>query len=188
MERVSYHRPRVAFERTTCIQESVVGQHKNAGSDSTSRVQLFFGRGNASYPDFARNRRNMKQLKSWWEEKKLGNVLRPKEGSKQNVSNTLSSTPVKRFTINEGSSWRHASERRNQGRNGRSSSTAAAAGASSGLDSRNSASTSNSGIRYRKWGDALLPQVTTESGETVPMISYPACAPGLPPGMTPYVY
>lgn len=144
--------------------------------------------------------KNAEQMKCWWEEKKkVGIAVRQTNGTERNGSDQLrndlfssgtsrpnhSNTPVKRFTVNESSS-RRASKRRNQGGSGSSRSSTTAA-ASSGLNgSRNS--TSNAPIRYRKWGDALLPQRKTDSGETVPLMSYeyPACAPPLPPGFTPY--
>jgi len=140
--------------------------------------------------------KNMEQIKSWWEQKKQGIVLRPKDGTAQSTAGPLrndlfstsrplrpNNSPVKRFTVNESSS-RRTSNRRNQGGNGVSRSTASGIG-TRGLGGR-STSTSSSCTHYRKWGDALLPQVKTDSGETVPLIAYPACAPELPPGCKPY--
>ena len=36
-------------------------------------------------------------------------------------------------------------------------------------------------IRYRKWGDQLLPQVPKEGGGTIVLYEYPGCSPPLPP-------
>lgn len=141
--------------------------------------------------------KNMEQMNSWWEKKKEGIVLRQKGGTNQNESDTLrndlfssgpsrrnqSNSPIKRFTVNESSS-RRASKRRNQGGNGLSR-TMGAGTSSSGLGGNNNSSL-NSSTRFRKWGDALLPQVKTDSGETIPLLAYPCCAPELPPGFTPY--
>ena len=138
---------------------------------------------------------NIKLINSWWEQKKEGNILRPKDGTSNEESEPLrndlfasghwrrsqSNSPVKRFTINESSS-RRASKRRNQGGNGLSRSMGT-------TNSNNSASnsTQNSNVQYRKWGDALLPQVKTDSGQMVPLIAYPAGPPELPPGFKPYL-
>jgi hypothetical protein len=43
------------------------------------------------------------------------------------------------------------------------------------------ASTSQRPLKFRKWGDELLPQIIGESGESKPKLVYPAVAPEMPP-------
>jgi hypothetical protein len=128
----------------------------------------------------------IEEMNSWWEEeKKSGVVLCQKDGPMHSESyparNDLfssgplrpSNSPVKRFIVNERSS-RRAPRRHAQVGNGSSTSRSIRTGARA------------PSIQYRKWGDALLPQVETGSGETVPLIPYPACVPELPPGLKPF--
>ena len=140
----------------------------------------------------------MEQISSWWNEKKQGVALRPKQdGNLGNDRNTLrndlfssgssrlqnqSTTPVKRFTINENSS-RRSSQRRNQGG---SSGVSRSTGTRLGVNGGSHNSSSNANIRYAKWGDDFLPQKTLDSGETVPILPYPCRAPELPPDWKPF--
>jgi hypothetical protein len=134
---------------------------------------------------------HVKEVSEWWDEKKQGIVLRPKDGTIQANSNALRSDlfsfgPLrpehgnpKRYTVQEGSSRR---KRRKQGGGFTSTATRIHGNGDEVTESHLPKQR-----KYRKWGDELLPQVTTESGEIIPF-GYPACAPPLPPGVIPFSF
>ena len=138
--------------------------------------------------------KSTEEMTSWWEQKKKSSVvLCQKDGVVNSKScsarNDLFSSipswpnnsPVKRFTMNESSS-RRTPQQRAQGESG---STRSRRTGASGIGG-NGNKPSNANVRYRKWGDALLPHVKTDSGNNIPPMGYPACAPELPPGFKPY--
>jgi hypothetical protein len=137
---------------------------------------------------------HVKEISDWWDQKKQGIVLRPKEDGTTNHadSNVLrndlfASGPSrpqhgnpKRYTVQEGSSRR---KRRKQGGGGFTSTATRIHGNGDEVNE----SRPPKQRKYRKWGDELLPQVTTELGEMIPF-GYPACAPPLPPGVIPFSF
>jgi hypothetical protein len=134
---------------------------------------------------------HVKEISDWWDQKKQGIVLRPKDGTIHADSTTLrndlfASGPLrpqhgnpKRYTVQEGSSRR---KRRKLGRGFTSNATRIHGNVDEVTESRPSKKR-----KYRKWGDELLPQVTTECGEIIPF-GYPACAPPLPLGVIPFSF
>jgi hypothetical protein len=134
---------------------------------------------------------HVKEISEWWVQKKQGIVLRPKDGTIHANANELRNDlfafgPLrpkhdnpKRYTVQEGSSRR---KRRKQGGGFTSTATRIHGNGDEVTESRPPKQR-----KYRKWGDELLPQVTTESGKIIPF-GYPACAPPLPPGVIPFSF
>ena len=132
---------------------------------------------------------HMNDISDWWDQKRQGVVLRPKDTMNHAESNALrndlfaSGRPLRplhgnsdRYTVREGSS---RGRRRNQGGH-TSTTTRIHDSGGDGVTERRP----KSARKFRKWGDELLPQVTADSGATIPMIVYPV----LPLDCKPYSF
>jgi hypothetical protein len=126
------------------------------------------------------------ELRSWWDERKAGidetsssgpqtyvtGADRPRSDLFASGSSLPGADPTRRFTVGQG--------RRRRQTGDRGFASARIASTAQALASDNDNIMSENPVRYRKWGDELLPQVTTDAGGTIPKIVYPACAPERP--------
>ena len=177
-----------AYKRATLISANIK-KLANHGPNPNS-VKEFLGTNDILGPEEIEV--HMADISDWWNQKKQGVVLRPKDTRNHVESNAFrndlfaSGIPLRpkhgnpnRYTVHEGSSY---GRRRNQG--GHSATTARVHESGDGVTERPLSNTR----KFRKWGDELLPQKTTDSGASIPMIAYPVCAPILPLDCKPYSF